>query len=150
MRVNRAALSRFFEQCVRTFVVIFLFDIIEHLFYNVIPRGDSVRGIYVMDLCTKTQQKIDMICQHKSDGTIIPIKFRMVDDDGLYQEYKIKGYKDLSFKGKLINLEDAGLVHSSVIVPFECRIESFGRDMVVNIYYNSDERIWVLSNPRRK
>ena len=38
-----------------------------------------------MDLCTNTQQKIDMICQHKSDGTIIPIKFRMVDDDGLYQ-----------------------------------------------------------------
>lgn len=110
----------------------------------------SVRGIYVMDLCTKTQQKIDMICQHKADGTIIPIKFRMVDDDGLYQEYEIKGYKDLSFKGKLINLEDAGLVHSSVIVPFECRIESFGRDMVINIYYNSDERIWVLNKPMRK
>ena len=103
-----------------------------------------------MDLCTKTQQKIDMICQHKSDGTIIPIKFRMVDDDGLYQESKRKAYKDLSFKGKIFKLEDAGLVHSSVIVPFECRIESFGKDMVVNIYYNSDERIWVLKRSVRK
>ena len=52
-----------------------------------------MRGIYVMDLCTKTQQKIDMICQHKADVTIIPIKFRMVDDDGLFQEYKIKAYR---------------------------------------------------------
>ncbi len=103
-----------------------------------------------MDLCTNTQQKIDMICQHKSDGTIIPIKFRMIDDDGLYQEYKIKAYKDMTYKGEVFRLEDAGLVHSSVIVPFECRIESFGRDMVVNIYYNSDERIWVLMRSGRK
>ena len=103
-----------------------------------------------MDPCTKTQQKIDMICQNKTDGTIIPIKFRIVDDDGMYQEYKIKAYRDLSFKGKLIRLEDVGLVHSSVIVPFECRIESFGKDMVVNIYYNSDERIWVLKRSDRR
>ena len=90
---------------------------------------------------------IDMICQNKTDGSIIPIKFRMIDEDGLYQEYKIKAYKDLSFKGKLFRLEDAGLVHSSGIVPFECRIESFGRDMTVKIFYNSNDRVWILRKP---
>lgn len=42
--------------------------------------------------------KIDLICQHCMDGRIIPIKFRVLDEDGNMQEYKVKGYRDTSDK----------------------------------------------------
>ena len=37
----------------------------------------------------------DVICQHKTDGTIIPLKIRITDEDGEYQVYNIKSYKDV-------------------------------------------------------
>ena len=35
---------------------------------------------------------IDVICQPSRDGKITPMKIRVIDEDGEYQEYKIKGY----------------------------------------------------------
>jgi hypothetical protein len=35
---------------------------------------------------------IDVICQSSRDGKITPMKIRVIDEDGEYQEYKIKGY----------------------------------------------------------
>lgn len=32
----------------------------------------------------------DVICQHKIDGSIIPLKIRITDEDGEYQVYNIK------------------------------------------------------------
>ena len=34
----------------------------------------------------------DVICQPSRDGKITPMKIRVIDEDGEYQEYKIKGY----------------------------------------------------------
>ena len=33
----------------------------------------------------KKFDKIDVICEHKHDGTIIPIKFRLMNEDGLWE-----------------------------------------------------------------
>lgn len=93
-------------------------------------------------------KNIDMICQHKADGTIIPMKIRMLDEDGAYQEYKIRAYKDLSYKGKVFNMPDVGILQSSGIYPFECKIESFGRERVITLFYNSYEHTWKLSSRR--
>ena len=84
-----------------------------------------------------------MICLHKADGTIIPIKIRMLDDDGAYQEYRIKAYKDLSCKGNTYCLPDA-LPVSKSIYPFECKIECFGRERKIRLFYNSFEHTWML------
>ena len=35
---------------------------------------------------------IDVICQPSRDGKITLMKIRVIDEDGEYQEYKIKGY----------------------------------------------------------
>ena len=35
---------------------------------------------------------IDVIYQPSRDGKITPMKIRVIDEDGEYQEYKIKGY----------------------------------------------------------
>ena len=49
-----------------------------------IGRGE---GIMAAEL-----KPIDVICQHSRDGKITPMKIRVIDEDGEYQEYKIKGY----------------------------------------------------------
>ncbi len=38
---------------------------------------------------------VDVICQFKKDGSIVPIKFRVLTEDGEYQEFtvEIKGYR---------------------------------------------------------
>ena len=33
---------------------------------------------------------IDVICQPSRDGKITPMKIRVIDEDGEYQEYKIQ------------------------------------------------------------
>ena len=94
----------------------------------------------------ETNKNIDMICQHKADGTIIPIKLRMLDDDGAYQEYKVRAYKDLTYKGNVFELPDAGKVHSQGIYPFEVKIESFGNLRTIKLFYNSYEHTWKLAS----
>lgn len=38
---------------------------------------------------------LDVICQFTRHGEIIPIKFRMEDDEGILQEYKVIGYRQV-------------------------------------------------------
>ncbi|MBQ6575279.1 MAG: hypothetical protein IJL90_04155 [Lachnospiraceae bacterium] len=97
---------------------------------------------------TDANKNIDMICLHKADGSIIPIRIRMTDDDGAYQEYKIRSYKDLSYKGSLFDMPDASRLHSSGIYPFECKVESFGCERTLTIFYNSYEHTWKLTRGR--
>lgn len=44
---------------------------------------------------------MDLICQHCTDGTIIPLRFRVADEEGVLQEFSVKGYKDKTEGGKL-------------------------------------------------
>ena len=85
---------------------------------------------------------IDVICQHTKDGNMIPLKIRIEDEEGEYQSYVVKGYKDLSHKGKYTTPD--GIIATSTIFPYECKINNFGTVKVVRIYYNSTENIWRL------
>jgi len=49
-----------------------------------------------MSAIRKNYTLADVICQHKTDGTIIPLKIRIADEDGEYQIFNIKSYKVLS------------------------------------------------------
>lgn len=95
---------------------------------------------------TDGNRNIDMICQHRADGTIVPMKIRMLDDDGAYQEYKIKAYKDLTYRGNMFEMPDVGMIRSQGIYPFECKIECFGRQRLIRLFYNSYEHTWKLTS----
>ena len=45
------------------------------------------------------QQLVDVICQHNKDGSMIPMRVRLTDEDGAVQTYTIKNYEDLSHQG---------------------------------------------------
>ena len=81
--------------------------------------------------------ELDVICQHSHDGTIIPLRIRLKDDEGEYQTYTIKQYKDMSYKGAF-QLPNGFFVNTTTL-SFECRIVVFG----------VTRRIWLLYNPPR-
>ena len=83
---------------------------------------------------------VDVICQHTREGNMIPIKIRIQDEEGEFQTYVVKGYKDLSHKGSFTMPN--GIMATSTIFPFDCKIVVFGRERIVHLYYNSNDQIW--------
>ena len=75
--------------------------------------------------------KIDFICQHCKDGSIIPLRFRVDDEDGVQQEFTIKGYK---------NKSECGLVI------FDCNVIIHNTSKVVRIFTSpsANDGIWYL------
>ena len=53
-----------------------------------------------MNVMSRVIDKVDVICEHKADGSLIPMRFRLVNDDGVYEAYTIKGYRQLFNKEK--------------------------------------------------
>ena len=88
---------------------------------------------------------VDVICQINKDGTMFPIKIRLVDEDGLIQTYMIKAYRDLSHKGTF--QLPSGIIATSTIFPFECKISNFGREHIILLYYHADLHQWRMVVP---
>lgn len=83
---------------------------------------------------------VDVICQHTKEGDMIPLKLRIQDEEGEFQTYAVKGYKDLSYKGRYTMPN--GIPATNTIFPFDCKIIVFGKAQVVHLYYNSSDHIW--------
>ena len=88
-------------------------------------------------------QPVDVICQHSREGKITPLKIRVVDEDGVFQEYKIKGYRDLSGQGTR-TMPDGVYVTNNTLI-FECNITSFGRNRTIRLYYDSSGMRWRMN-----
>ena len=68
---------------------------------------------------TYENPKIDLICQHCTDGSIKPIRFRVQDEEGIQREFNIKGYRETSEAG---------------IISFECNVVVNNMAKRVTIY----------------
>ena len=66
---------------------------------------------------------IDAICQYNKDGTIIPIKIRIQDENGEYQIYTILSSRIIS-KGTIMLPNEVVVTES--ILRFACTINVFG------------------------
>lgn len=85
-------------------------------------------------------QVIDVICQHKTDGSIIPIKIKLQDEDGEFQIYKIYAYKMLLENG--IHIMPNGVKIGNHIWTYECRINVFGCLKTMYLMYNINDGKW--------
>ena len=85
-----------------------------------------------MSAIRKNYTLADVICQHKTDGTIIPLKIRIAGEDGEYQIFNIKSYKVLSDHKEhtLPNGVSATLMIKRI-----------------HLFYNSYENLWKVSVP---
>ena len=88
------------------------------------------------------REPIDVICQHSQDGTIVPLKIRVRDDDGEYQAYMIQGFREEERRGG-ITTKDGVYVNSHVTV-YECQITIFGHKRRIRLYYNEESGIWSM------
>lgn len=86
---------------------------------------------------------VDVICQHRRDGSIIPIKLRIEDDNGEFQTYQIRAYKDLKTYGEytMPNYVTA----KSAIHRFECKVVVFNEEKRIFLYYNTFDNKWRVS-----
>ncbi|MBR5637831.1 MAG: hypothetical protein IKW81_12970 [Pseudobutyrivibrio sp.] len=92
----------------------------------------------------KVFDKIDVICQMKADGTVIPLKFRLQNEDGIYETYTVKSYKPLPKKGA--HTTPDGLYICNQTDVFECRVHLMGLERTVRLYYNSKtNNTWKLA-----
>lgn len=84
--------------------------------------------------------KADVICQHGRDGTIVPLKIRIVDDDGEYQTYQIRAYKVLAGNGKYTMPNGVSAINN--IWKFECKIVVFNSEKIIQLLYNASDNYW--------
>lgn len=73
-------------------------------------------------------QYIEVISKFMIDGTLIPIKIKVQDEDGEYQSFMVKGFKRI--------------VCNAAHRCFDCKIEVFDHEQIVRIFYNSTDYKW--------
>lgn len=93
-----------------------------------------------MGLVQEQYRVADVICQHTRDARIIPIKIRLQDDDGEFQTYTIRAYKDLTHYGNYVLPN--GISTSNHMWRFECKIQVFGVEKRIRLFYNSVDNKW--------
>ena len=87
-------------------------------------------------------RKADVICQHTSDGEIIPIKIRFADEDGEFHTYAIRAYRIVTKNGDILLPNE--VTAKSHIWIFECRIVVFEKEISVRLFYNAHENMWKI------
>ena len=85
---------------------------------------------------------VDVICLHYQDGSMIPLRIRVADEDGELHTSTIKDYKDLSGRGAYTTAD--GIYVTDRILLFECRIQVLGQLRRVRLYYNRSSEIWSI------
>ena len=89
------------------------------------------------------QQLVDVICQHNKDGSMIPMRVRLTDEDGAVQTYTIKNYEDLSHQGTRA-MPDGMYVTDRTFV-YECRVQAFGSYRMIRLYYEPSGTVWKMT-----
>lgn len=122
----------------------------EHLFYNLIYQRGYVNRITPLQVSktedsamSKVIDKVDVICQHKADGEIIPLRFRLMNEDGMYETYTIKGYRQI-FRKDVYTTPDGLTVCSSDNV-YECRVVILEMYRTVRLYFNKLNCHWRIA-----
>lgn len=89
-------------------------------------------------------EPVEVICQFTPDGKIIPIKFKMMDKEKIYQEYSIRSYRNPSIYNKKQDGYFDRPFSTSNILDFDCKIEVFGVEKVVRLRYFVNKMEWKI------
>lgn len=103
------------------------------MFYNV-----DITKWQVMKM---RHNQIDVICQNNKDGTIIPIKIRVQDEEGQYHVYVILSFKELSTESAKLPSE---VIVTTNIKRFACEINVFGCKKKIVLHYDKAKTTWSI------
>ena len=90
------------------------------------------------------RKEIDLICLHGTKGEVTPLRLRLKDEDGQYQAYTIKEYRDLSHQGTRLMPDGVYVTNQTLI--FECKIIVFGRERKIHLYSNEPYLNWIMTS----
>lgn len=88
---------------------------------------------------------IDVICQYSKDGKIIPLRVKLQDDDGIYHEYNIKKYKEITHAGDFRT--PYGFFSHSLNWEFLCQIQVINRMITIHLFFNGSDQVWRVIRP---
>ena len=92
---------------------------------------------------SKVIDSLDVICQHKSNGDIIPIRFRLMNEDGEYETYTIKGYRNITHPGPYTTPD--GLYVSNNVYIYECLVVVLNYKRKVRLYFDTHNCKWRIA-----
>ncbi len=87
--------------------------------------------------------KVDVICEHKSDGSVIPMRFLLMNEDENYEAYTIKGYRQLYHK-ETYTTPDGVYVCCKDLV-FECRVLILDMYKTIRLYFDKGKVTWKIA-----
>ena len=91
---------------------------------------------------SKVIDKVDVIAEFKSDGAIIPMRFRMMNEDGEYEAFTIKAYKQMP-KKETYTTEDGVYICNEDLV-FQCKVIVLNIERIVRLYFFKRKNSWIL------
>ena len=106
------------------------------MFYNVFVLKSKVQGGD-----HDTQKPVDVICQHCADGSIIPIKIRVQDDEQVYNVYNIKSYTAITSDKIMLPSE---VMITTDLMRYDCKIEVFGIQKRIVLHYSKSRVKWYV------
>lgn len=91
---------------------------------------------------------VEVICQFREDGRIMPIRIKVEDDEKQLQTYNIKRYKEPKTHLKTQPGYYSPLRHTPDIMDYECIINVFGVEKLIKLRYFVAMHKWdiVISN----
>ena len=87
------------------------------------------------------QKPVDVICQHCADGSIIPIKIRVQDDEQVYNVYNIKSYTAITSDKIMLPSE---VMITTDLMRYDSKIEVFGIQNRIVIHYSKSRVKWYV------
>lgn len=93
---------------------------------------------------SKVIDSVDVICQHRSNGEIIPIRFRLMNEDGEYENYTIKGYRPITHKGTYTT-PDGIFVSGCTTLIYECFVVVLNSKKTVRLYFETRNCKWKIA-----
>ena len=88
----------------------------------------------------KVIDSVDVICEHKSDGSVVPMRFRLMNEDGDLDAYTVKGYREI--RNKTAYTTQDGIYVCGMDMVFECRIILDDTYRTVRLYFNKEKLRW--------
>ena len=89
--------------------------------------------------------EVDVICEHKADGSIIPMRLRFMNEDGEYETYNIKGFRQIMHNESQTTADGIFVVAQSTL-HFECMVISMGMKRMIRLYYDpKNNNRWKLA-----
>lgn len=95
-----------------------------------------------MGAVSENVKLVDVICQHTRKASIIPIRVRIEDEDGIFHEYTIKGYAEKPHASNA--LTQHGIRTHSHIWTFFCKIQVIDKMRTIELSYNANDNLWRL------